>query len=75
MMEWQPIETAPKDGTRILIADFNGEVFEVSWWDSWYSDESRPGWMPANLDEEYGKYIIAAEWMPLPISTRKSLNS
>jgi hypothetical protein len=61
---WQPIETAPKD-CSILIYD--GEsVMEASWWGGYYGDPNKPGWMPANLDEEYGQYVEATHWMPLP---------
>jgi len=79
--DWQPIETAPKDGTRIIICS-NGMVFEgkvwkfyeteknwigeVIWWDSgWYMDQVE-GWMVANCDEEYGVLLEASHWMPLP---------
>ena len=80
--QWQPIETAPKDGTSILIyttgrhwregwsdeefgeGNKNPEVMEASW-QPWYSDEME-GWMPANLDEEYGRFYEATHWMPLP---------
>lgn len=30
MSEWQPIDTAPKDGTTILAVD--GDVIAVVWW-------------------------------------------
>ena len=64
---WQPIETAPKDGSpSILVADAKGWVKEASWHDAWYGDWSRPGWMIANCDEEYGCYVEATHWMPLP---------
>ena len=36
MSEWQPIETAPKDGTRFLAAQ-NGEVYEAR-----YTDDPKP---------------------------------
>ena len=63
---WRPIETAPKDGASILVADARGRVHEANWQNEWYGDESNPGWMPANLDEEYGSYIAAVAWMPMP---------
>lgn len=31
MSDWQPIETAPKDGRRIFIKSTNGHVGEASW--------------------------------------------
>jgi hypothetical protein len=65
MTEWQPIETAPKDGTNILVANAEGWVGQVFWQNRWYN-ENHAGWMIANCDEEYGEYITATHWMPLP---------
>ena len=77
MTEWQPIETAPKNGTRILVY-YNGPTFkgrwhegnisgvgEVEWWEGWYNEKIN-GWMIANCDEEYGYFVEATHWMPLP---------
>jgi len=66
-MTWQPIETANKDHrVSILVCDKGGDVKEVSWWDSWYADKTNKGWMVANCDEEYGYYVDAIYWQPLP---------
>lgn len=57
MRDWQLIETAPKDGTRILIS--NGEIIQIAKWG---------GKRPACWKNEYGSSIIWAAlfWMPLP---------
>ena len=57
--QWQPIETAPKDGTRVLLF-FPGFVIPV-WVGDWHE-----GWRP-----EYGVRTPPIEddpthWMPLP---------
>lgn len=55
--EWQPIETAPRDGTEILIGNPR-EVF-IGYWDT-----SSQQW----LHDEYGPVDPedATRWQPLP---------
>lgn len=64
MIEWQPIETAPKDGTDILV--MTGETMHVVRWinihgdfDYWAVDDNKHG--PFTLR---GK--APTNWMPLP---------
>lgn len=67
-MEWQPIATAPKDGTDILLVEYGrdgyGEIDVGSWgfieksdWDG--SDVI--GWL-----SNYGRITEPTHWAPLP---------
>ena len=56
--QWRPIETAPKDGTRVLLLRSHEEGFDskrigVGYWknETWWS--TRPGMPPSH-------------WLPLP---------
>ena len=61
-MNWQPIETAPKDGRLILTyaKDFTAE-YSVSYWcefdGKWETDFKQKG---------YYQHVDAKYWMPLP---------
>lgn len=53
MSEWQPIETAPKDGTELLCYVRNkshGDIYDIAewwnggWWWDWCDDPTH--WMP-----------------------------
>lgn len=69
--EWQPIETAPRDGTPILIS--NGvSVMEARWLTECQMGQfvTAPGWQVVECED--GWYSIGLEadwpthWMPLP---------
>jgi hypothetical protein len=75
--EWQPIDTAPKDGTKILAyhkCDYlystgerkTFECIEIVRWGEvmqWDNPEDEYDWMTgSNFDEQ----INPTHWMPLP---------
>ena len=57
-VEWQPIETAPKDGKRVLVTD----GFEVC--DAYF--RSGEWWQYECGDDWYSVSINPTNWMPLP---------
>lgn len=44
-MDWQPIETAPKDGRPILAASTNHDACEVVCWQDGEDSELREGYL------------------------------
>ena len=52
--EWQPIETAPKDGTPVVRA--NSSESNVQWWGE--DDDGDPAWEPRI------RGFIATHWKP-----------
>ena len=59
-MEWQPIETAPEDGTRVLLFKAGrkvcmGKYVPADW--NWCLE----GWKNSN-----GNFFNPTHWMPLP---------
>ena len=68
--EWQPIDTAPKDGTRVLVV-VTGDVFIAHWSDeaAFERCETKPGWQIFASDGDcwYAWAVDdATHWMPLP---------
>ena len=70
MSEWQPIESAPKDGTKILLyyQDRSRVVCGHWYWDG-YAKKPRPYWTSDN-EQLWGRYFhretSPTHWMPLP---------
>lgn len=63
MSAWQPIETAPKDGTRILGYASSGHGWYYMVVVQYNAEEARP-WLEAD-GEGYHRYNVT-HWMPLP---------
>ncbi len=68
MSQWKPIESAPKDGTRVLLwpgttgPNHSGDkiVFLAYWWQP--HNPKSPGFWVGNV----GKRERPTHWMPLP---------
>ena len=67
---WQPIETAPKDGTRIMVyCPRLGVNCSANWNDDKYARKPRPYW--THMGEYlWGKTMVREDqpthWMPMP---------
>jgi len=62
---WQPIETAPKDGTEIIGCD--GYCIEVTaFFKGTKPYQRKEAWVVANDDEGYAQDFNPTHWMPLP---------
>ncbi|KQS55946.1 hypothetical protein ASG17_07800 [Brevundimonas sp. Leaf363] len=58
--EWRPIETAPRDGTYVILAEPDGSVFEGRLTDGgWYSRGN-------DASDHWGGETYPDHWMPLP---------
>ena len=74
-MKWEPIETAPKDGTPILLwclyENKYGEVLGPYFWVGPPQDDYdvSPGWYPTQDDGDFDGLAsdeTPTHWMPLP---------
>jgi hypothetical protein len=73
-MNWQPIETAPKDGTEILLCrafDADGSAITGKAWGvfvqvaAWWKGED--GWIVyCSLVSDPALHFTPTHWMPLP---------
>lgn len=73
MSDWQPIETAPKDGTRIVVYQGNGTGFYttkgdigIAAWGKQASPDGNLTWCEVHCCDGVTTYDHATHWMPLP---------
>lgn len=59
-MEWRPIETAPRDGTRCILYR-KGLKIKMGEYVPKYWDWCVEGWKDTN-----GNFFTPTHWMPLP---------
>ena len=64
--EWQPIKTAPKNGTEIRVKDCYGRLFNAWYNEYWVTLDQRR--LSDGKDYEIlpSKEIDPIAWMPLP---------
>jgi hypothetical protein len=61
--QWQPIETAPKNGTDVLVFA-SGSIYTAYWnmeYNAWMAHNTKNG-LPSFISLKYG----VTHWMPLP---------
>lgn len=73
--DWRSIETAPKDGTSVLLCDADeprGAVFVIGYWgrELGYPSVSEPSWRVRWDESDFGGGYDATHWMPLPLPPR-----
>lgn len=63
--QWQPIASAPKDGTWVILSD--GKTVAPAYWDSTYFG-SDPMWIEYSHRADYQKAEVEnpTHWQPLP---------
>lgn len=63
---WHPIESAPKDGSRILVI-MDGKVKIASWETQNYNMKPRPYWKTeGQILQSIDRSNQPVKWMPLP---------
>lgn len=48
MSNWQPIETAPRDGTRVALKNVDNGLFDIGHWEDW---ADMPSWQREMLPD------------------------
>lgn len=72
MTDWQPIETAPRDGTPIIFGYYDGTVCEGYWMgDPTRNHWGETGWFAIDSDVLTEHPWLPDEWMPFPPPPKK----
>lgn len=70
MTDWQPIETAPKNGDWLwglcsVDGDASNWLMCIIFWEEW-PEEGAPGWYLMAAAEDAKHVFTPTHWMPLP---------
>lgn len=65
-MDWQPIATAPKDGTLVIICERSGRVQVAKWCDAAWGGS--PNWwcQLTSGGTDYYPTTDVTHWLPIP---------
>lgn len=76
MSEWQPIETAPRDGTYVLVGRDMGEPWGFVRGTGYYIGEGTrvAGWVCRGINDPPGEFGLGnpTHWCPLPEAPLKT---
>lgn len=72
-MNWEPIETAPRDGTAIIVQwkghENTAEMMNMVWWDEYAKAPYKWRQMEGDLAMHENAF---SHWMPLPEPPEKT---
>jgi hypothetical protein len=66
MSDWQPIESAPKDGTRLLLFGHRGDQIDIGDWGGHGRYLRREKTFEKAWGEAGVQYNRVTHWMPMP---------
>lgn len=73
LLEWRPISEAPKDGTRMLFSDAQGNV-GICWWEPENEGARKPaGWI-SDACIDFGGFERPSHFLPLPAAPTEDSN-
>lgn len=63
--EWRPVESAPKDGTPLLLFARSKDAHAQIWIVGWFLADI--GWVEGCFAPNQPTGIVPTHWMPLPV--------
>ncbi len=76
-MEWQPIETAPRDGSKVILGHPEHKAVIGVWhqgysWESLFPDGNPVFYWAKDHEDTSGFDFEPTHWMPLPDPPKKA---
>lgn len=64
-MEWQKIDTAPKDATEVIVL-VKGKVIRLGWYFNFSTKQFKYSTKARGWRDENGNIINPTHWIPMP---------